>query len=367
MLESRVVRLQKSLALLMAALSCLGALTALVGFYTVRSITRQLGGEPGQVMVIASDVSKGNLNTLTGNMAADENSIMAAMHRMQTALRQIVNTVRNSADAIATASAQIAQGNNDLAARTECEAGSLAQTAASMRVLGSAVRHNAENAQLANSMASNACTVAASGGQVVAQVVGTMREITESSHKISDIIGVIDGIAFQTNILALNASIEAARAGPHGRGFAVVASEVRVLAQRSAEAAMQIKDLIEASVQRVEQGRTHVDRAGEAMDDVIKSIGKVTGIVDEISAASAEQSRDVATVEQSVTQMERTTQQNAALVEEMAAAAASRPRTWSTRWASLSWGRVRNPTLRSRLPLPTNSNRAKDYPLERPQ
>jgi methyl-accepting chemotaxis protein len=224
---------------------------------------------------------------------------------------------------VATASAQIAQGNQDLSQRTEQQAAALQQTAASMEQLGSTVKLNADNARQANQLALSASGVAVQGGEVVNQVVATMKGIQDSSRRIADIIGVIDGIAFQTNILALNAAVEAARAGEQGRGFAVVATEVRSLAQRSATAAREIKTLISASVERVEQGTAQVDLAGAKMAEIVGSVQRVTDIMAEISAASAEQSSGVNQVGQAVTQMDQTTQQNAALVEEGTAAAES--------------------------------------------
>jgi methyl-accepting chemotaxis protein len=235
----------------------------------------------------------------------------------------VLGQVRSSADGVALASAEIAQGNNDLSARTEHQASALEQTAASMEELNATVQQNASNAQQANQLAKGASTVAVQGGEVVGQVVDTMKGISEASRKISDIISVIDGIAFQTNILALNAAVEAARAGDQGRGFAVVASEVRSLAGRSAEAAKEIKTLINTSVERVEQGTALVDKAGATMTEVVSSIRRVTDIMGEISAASNEQSAGVAQVGEAVTSMDQATQQNAALVEEMAAAASS--------------------------------------------
>jgi methyl-accepting chemotaxis protein len=249
--------------------------------------------------------------------------LLRALKEMQTALVRVVSHVRQGSESVATASSEIAQGNHDLSARTESQASALEQTAASMEELGSQVKHNADNARQANQLAMNASTVAVQGGEVVGQVVQTMQGINESSRKIADIISVIDGIAFQTNILALNAAVEAARAGEQGRGFAVVASEVRALAGRSADAAKEIKSLIGASVERVEQGTLLVDKAGATMTEVVASIRRVTDIMGEISAASGEQSAGVAQVGEAVSQMDHTTQQNAALVEQMAAAASS--------------------------------------------
>ena len=246
-----------------------------------------------------------------------------ALSDMQGQLSHIVGGVRQSAEAVATASAQIAQGNQDLSQRTEEQASALEETAAAMEQLNSTVRQNADNAKQANQLALGASGVAVKGGEVVGQVVQTMKGINDSSKKIADIIGVIDGIAFQTNILALNAAVEAARAGEQGRGFAVVASEVRSLAGRSADAAKEIKALISASVERVEQGTALVDQAGTTMTEVVSSIRRVTDIMGEISAASTEQSAGVVQVGEAVSQMDRATQQNAALVEESAAAAES--------------------------------------------
>jgi methyl-accepting chemotaxis protein len=235
----------------------------------------------------------------------------------------VLGQVRNSADSVALASAEIAQGNHDLSSRTEHQASALEETAASMEELNSTVQQNADNARQANQLAMNASTVAVQGGEVVGQVVETMKGINDASRKIGEIIGVIDGIAFQTNILALNAAVEAARAGEQGRGFAVVASEVRALAGRSADAAKEIKTLINASVERVEQGTALVDKAGATMTEVVSSIRRVTDIVGEITAASGEQRAGVAQVSEAVSTMDQATQQNAALVEEMAAAASS--------------------------------------------
>jgi methyl-accepting chemotaxis protein len=273
---------------------------------------------------ISERISHGDLSARVVDEEEDEISpLLVAMRTMQESLVAVVAKVRQGANLVATASAEIAEGNHDLSARTEHQASALEETAASMEELGSTVKQNVDSARTANQLAMNASSVAVQGGEVVGQVVETMKGINESSRKIADIISVIDGIAFQTNILALNAAVEAARAGEQGRGFAVVASEVRSLAGRSAEAAKEIKSLIGASVDRVEQGTILVDRAGETMTEVVSSIKRVTDIMGEISAASNEQSLGVSQVGQAVTQMDQSTQQNAALVEEMAAAASA--------------------------------------------
>ncbi|GAA3986289.1 methyl-accepting chemotaxis protein [Comamonas faecalis] len=272
----------------------------------------------------AGQIAEGDLTQPIEAQGRDEAAaLLGALHHMQASLIRVVAGVRGNAESVATASAQIAQGNHDLSARTESQASALEETAASMEELGATVRQNADSAAQANQLAMTASTVAVQGGEVVAEVVDTMRGINESSHKIADIIGVIDGIAFQTNILALNAAVEAARAGEQGRGFAVVASEVRSLAQRSASAAKEIKQLITDSVQRVEQGSQLVDKAGSTMSEVVHSIRRVTDIMGEISSASREQSSGVAQVGEAITQMDQATQQNAALVEESSAASSS--------------------------------------------
>jgi len=299
------------------------ALAAVIGTLITRSLLRELGGEPSDAAGLARAVAQGDFSHTVAVAAGDTNSLMASLVTMQGNLAQVVTTVRQGSEGVATASAEIAQGNNDLSARTEQQASALEETAASMEELGSTVKQNADNARQANQLAQSASTVAVRGGEVVGQVVETMKDINDSSRKISDIISVIDGIAFQTNILALNAAVEAARAGEQGRGFAVVASEVRSLAGRSAEAAKEIKNLINASVERVEQGTTLVDQAGITMSEVVSSIRRVTDIMGEISAASNEQSAGVNQVGEAVTQMDQATQQNAALVEQMAAAASS--------------------------------------------
>jgi methyl-accepting chemotaxis protein len=295
----------------------------LIGWLVSRALSRALGAEPGELSEVAGQVAEGDLHAPLQVRSGDTGSEMAAMARMQASLTRVVTTVRAGSEGVATASAEIAQGNSDLSSRTESQASALEETAASMEQLSAQVKHNADNARQANQLASNASSVAVRGGEVVARVVETMKEINDSSKKISDIISVIDGIAFQTNILALNAAVEAARAGEQGRGFAVVASEVRSLAGRSAEAAKEIKNLINASVEHVEQGTVLVDEAGTTMAEVVGSIRKVSDLVGEISSASNEQAAGVAQVGEAVTQMDQATQQNAALVEQMAAAASS--------------------------------------------
>ena len=301
----------------------LAALLLIVGLAIARNLLRQLGGEPGYATQITQRIAAGDLSVEIALKPNDQTSLLHAIKSMRDAFTGIVGRVRQGSESVATASSEIAQGNMDLSQRTEQQASALEETAASMEQLSSTVRQNAENAQQANQLAQGASLVAIKGGEVVEQVVETMKGINQSSKKIADIIGVIDGIAFQTNILALNAAVEAARAGEQGRGFAVVASEVRSLAGRSAEAAKEIKNLIHDSVQRVDQGTALVDSAGSTMTEVVSSIRRVTDIMGEITSASVEQSQGVAQVGEAVTQMDQATQQNAALVEESAAAAES--------------------------------------------
>ncbi|HEV2611732.1 MAG TPA: methyl-accepting chemotaxis protein [Noviherbaspirillum sp.] len=292
----------------------------LVAFFVTRSITSPLRSAVG----VARRVADGDLTTRVDVQSTDETGqLMQALKDMNESLVRIVGEVRNGTDTITQASGEIAAGNMNLSVRTEEQASSLQTTASSMEELTSTVKHNAENASQANKLAATASEVAVKGGAVVSQVVDTMGSINESAKKIVDIIGVIDGIAFQTNILALNAAVEAARAGEQGRGFAVVATEVRNLAQRSAAAAKEIKALIGDSVEKVEVGTKLVDQAGATMDEVVASVRRVTDIISEIAAASHEQTSGIEQINQAISQMDNVTQQNAALVEQAAAAAGS--------------------------------------------
>ena len=308
-------------ALLLALCGASILLGIAIAWLITRSIVSELGTEPSTAAELVSAVAHGDLSVQIDLKAGDSTSLLAKLRAMQVSLTGVVSEVRRNSNAVASASTQIAEGNNDLSQRTEQQASALQETASSMEQLSATVKQNADNAKQANQLAMGASTVAIKGGDVVSQVVDTMKGINDSSKKIADIISVIDGIAFQTNILALNAAVEAARAGEQGRGFAVVASEVRSLAGRSADAAKEIKSLISASVERVEQGSALVDQAGTTMTEVVSAIRRVTDIMGEISAASTEQSAGVAQVGEAVTQMDRATQQNAALVEQSAAAA----------------------------------------------
>ena len=305
---------------LTVGLTTTGALLAsvLLGLWIIRSVIRPIE----QSVEIARAVAAGDLSLRFDDSGNTETAqLLRALHEMQTGLARVVGSVRNAAMSVSTASIEFAQANVDLSSRTENQASALEQTSASMEELGSTVRQNSDSSRQANQLAQSASAVAEECGSAVAQVVGTMRDINESSHRIADIIGVIDGIALQTNLLALNASVEAARAGEKGRGFAVVANEVRNLASRSAEAAREIKSLITNSVERVGQGTEQVDRAGATMNEVVTSIRRVTEIMGKISVASAEQSQGMSQIGEAVVQMDHSTQQNAALVEEMAASA----------------------------------------------
>ena len=288
-----------------------------------RGLLKQLGGEPDYTASIAGAIANGDLSVTIDTTSTDKDSLLVEMKEMRNSLVEIVGQVRQGTETIGTASREIAAGNIDLSSRTEMQASNLEKTASAMEELTSTVKQNADNAREANQLAASASDVALKGGQVVSQVVDTMSSINESANKIVDIIGVIDGIAFQTNILALNAAVEAARAGEQGRGFAVVASEVRNLAQRSAGAAKEIKSLIGDSVEKVERGSKLVGQAGVTMDEVVASVRRVTDIMSEIASASQEQSAGIAQVNQSIIEMDAMTQQNAALVEEAAAAAQS--------------------------------------------
>ena len=302
----------------------IGTLAVLMGALVAWLATRSIVQPIRRAVAIAQTVASGNLDSEIDSTSGDETGeLLRALGAMNTSLRDIVGQVRSGTETIASATSQIASGNLELSSRTEQQASSLEETAASMEELNTTVQQNADNARQANAMALSASAVAAKGGAVVAQVVQTMSSINDSSRKIVDIIAVIDGIAFQTNILALNAAVEAARAGEQGRGFAVVASEVRNLAHRSASAAKEIKQLIDDSVDKVALGSTLVNNAGHTMDEVVESVRRVTDIMAEISAAGHEQQLGIAQINQAIIEMDTVTQQNAALVEEAAAAAES--------------------------------------------
>lgn len=291
-----------------------------VAYVVTRSITRPLR----QAVDVAGEVAQGDLRrTIRSDRQDEVGDLLRSLAAMQSSLRQVIGQIRVSSDSMGVASAEVAMGNQDLSTRTEQAASNLEETASSMEQLTSTVRQSADAARQANQMAGNAAEVAQRGGEVVGQVVSTMQAINQSSRKIADIIGVIDGIAFQTNILALNAAVEAARAGEQGRGFAVVAGEVRTLAQRSAQAAKEIKELITASVDAVQNGSRLVEGAGVTMAEIVSSVQRVTDIIGEISAAAAEQSDGISQVNVAVNQLDQMTQQNAALVEQSTAAAES--------------------------------------------
>ena len=309
-------------ALALAVLSVV-VVAGVLAFALDRLVLRPIGGEPAHAADLAERVAGGDLTSDIPLRKGDSTSLMARLHHMQQSLSGVVDRVRQGSHSVATASSEISQGNHDLSGRTENQASALEQTAASMEELSSTVRQNDDNARQANQLAQEASRVASEGGGVVQQVVSTMRDINQSSNQIAQIISVIDGIAFQTNILALNAAVEAARAGEQGRGFAVVAGEVRSLAQRSAEAAKDIKRLIDSSVERVNAGTTLADQAGTSMESVVAAIRRVTDLMGEISAASSEQTTGVQQISEAISQMDQVTQQNAALVEQMAAAATS--------------------------------------------
>jgi methyl-accepting chemotaxis protein len=305
---------------LLAAAAGAGALAA---WYIARGLLRQLGGQPDYAVAIAGAIAAGDLSVPIDTRAGDRSSLLFAMKGMRDSLVTIVSQVRAGTLTIASASTEITAGNHNLSERSERQAGTLEETASSMEELTGTVRQNADNARQANALAESASSVAQRGGAVVAQVVQTMASINASSKQIAEIIGVIDGIAFQTNILALNAAVEAARAGEQGRGFAVVASEVRNLAQRSAAAAKEIKGLIGDSVAKVDDGAKLVDQAGSTMEEIVHSVKRVTDIMADISLASQEQSAGIEQVNQAIGQMDETTQQNATLVEQAGAAASA--------------------------------------------
>jgi methyl-accepting chemotaxis protein len=323
MLHARVVAQQRELAVMSLLLLGLVGLGSLIAIAAARSITRQVGGEPATVMAMAGAIARGDLSVSLVVPKGCEQSIAGAMARMRDSLAETVGVVRHASESIATGSSQIAGGNADLSQRTEEQASNLQQTAASMEQLNVTVKNSADSARQAAQLARSASDVAARGGDVVSQVVTTMGEIHASSQRIADIIGTIDGIAFQTNILALNAAVEAARAGEQGRGFAVVASEVRNLAQRSAEAAKEIKGLITASVEKVDAGSKQVDEAGRTMGGLVQQVRRVSDLIGEVSAATHEQTTGIDQVNAAVTQLDEMTQRNAALVEQSAAAAES--------------------------------------------
>ena len=306
------------------ALAAMVAAALALGVAAAVTITRSITGPIGRAVQVATTVAAGDLSSRIVAHGNDETAqLLRALSRMNDSLAQIVGQVRASSESIATGSAQIATGNQDLSQRTEEQASNLQQTAASMEELSGTVRTSAETAGHASELAAGASAAAVKGGEMVGTVVHTMQDIATSSKKIADIIGVIDGIAFQTNILALNAAVEAARAGEQGRGFAVVASEVRSLASRSAEAAKEIKSLIGASVEKVEAGTRQVDAAGASMADIVSQVRRVSDMITEISNAAGEQSTGIGQVGDAVAQLDQVTQQNAALVEESAAAAES--------------------------------------------
>jgi len=300
-----------------------GALMSVVMVRVSVSLQKQLGGEPALTSQIAARIAEGDLASHVQTKPNDRESVLYNMQQMQARLTGAIGQIRGSADSIAGAARQIAAGNVDLSRRSEEQAASLEETAASMEELTSTVRQSADNARQASRLAEGASDIAVRGGQIVHQVVGTMGEIKAASGKVVDIIGVIEGIAFQTNILALNAAVEAARAGEQGRGFAVVAGEVRSLAQRSATAAKEIKALIDNSAQRVEDGSVLVEGAGRAMEEIVEAVKRVTDLMGEMRAATEEQTGGIEQVNQAVSQMDQMAQQNAALVEEATAAAAS--------------------------------------------
>jgi methyl-accepting chemotaxis protein len=362
----------------MLIIGSLALLTSVIAALLItRGVVRQLGCEPDEAAEIAGQIAAGNLAVHIDIRPGDKTSLLFAMESMRESLAQIVKQVHTSTETIATAAGQIASGNLDLSSRTEQQASTLEETASSMEELTSTVRINTDHARQANGLAESASDVAAKGGAVVAQVVDTMAAINVSARKIVDIIAVIDGIAFQTNILALNAAVEAARAGEQGRGFAVVATEVRNLAQRSAAAAKEIKDLIGDSVDKVEAGNRLVEQAGSTMHEVVTSVKRVTDIMSEIMSASQEQSAGIEQINDAVTQMDDVVQQNAALVEEAAAAAQAMQEQVNSlnevvgifRTDAVTTAGARRPlvTMRAPAPAPRLTNSAARKPAVRPR
>ena len=319
--EAATVRFGSLRIFIILSLVIVAAGSAFAGYLIIRKLYNALGGEPDYAASIVERIASGDLTVTVHTAERDRRSLLYSMKKMQDSLAKSLRQIRQASDTIASASTQIASGNIDLSSRTEQQASSLEETASSMEELTSTVKRNADHAREANVMAGSASDVAGKGGTVVSEVVKTMDSINESARKIVDIISVIDGIAFQTNILALNAAVEAARAGEQGRGFAVVASEVRNLAQRSAQAAKEIKTLIGDSVEKVESGSRLVGQAGTTMEEIVASVKSVTDIISQITIASEEQTAGIEQINTAIVQMDDVTQHNASLVEEAAAAA----------------------------------------------
>ena len=345
-------RLQTSMMITIAVVA-LGILVAIFsGILTIRRLYHLLGGEPAQAAGVVKNIAAGDLTHSVPTRATDQTSLLREIQSMQFALINMAQQIRMGTETISTAASQIAAGNLDLSSRTEEQAGSLEETASSMQEITAAVRQSGENARHANQLATESAEIASKGGEIVSRVVETMDEIESSSNKVANIINVIDGIAFQTNILALNAAVEAARAGELGSGFAVVATEVRSLAQRSAQAAREIKALIDDSVSKASAGSRLVQEAGETMDQIVTSIQRVSEIMGEIYAAVGEQISGIEQVNQAITEIDRTTQQNAALVEEAAAAAASLQNQATEQERLINFFRLKDDGRTQRLALP---------------